>query len=733
MPSNADPSSEPKPPLRRWPLWLARLLLLIGAPLFVLGAAELGLRLVGYGYDTSFLIEDEADPEKVHDHQRFAWRFFPKALARTPQPIRVSKDKPTDCHRIIVFGGSAAMGDPAPAFGVPRVIERLLSARYPDEAFEVINAAVTAINSHVVLSVARDCAALDADLWVVYMGNNEVNGPYGSGSVFGKRRPARGMIQASLAYQETRIGQWMASLLNSGQGDGTVPKNWGGMKMFLDQQVPENAPDLKRVYANFEGNVKALLKEARKQDVPVILSSVAVNLEDSAPFASESVPGGDVQAWIDQLASLAPEEVVGRCQEAIDGEHARSALVHYCLGRALVDSGQNDEARVALQRACDLDTLRFRADSRINEILRTVAASEAEEGLYFLDGERLLADRDANGIPGREYFFEHVHFTSSGNYEIGLAMAQEVSKVLGLESAEPWLSQAECDHQLGWTSFHRREVLRDVRQRLSQPPFTGQKGHRLRDQEIVKRIETLGQSMTPEMGRQASRNFNQWIAERPHDWVLRQLYASLLGSMGQHKEAESQWEAVVGEVPHDPVSWFQLGSSRNRLQDWKGAEAALRKAIQWREAHPKAWNSLGISLSRQKRFDECGAAFAKAAEVDPGYAEPLMNWGLVLLNQGDRAAAKAKFVQAVATDPNHVPSLAQLAQCHTAEKDFAGAKKVYEDIVRRLPNDPGARVNLALVAMKLGDRERARAEFQEALRLDPGNDVARQGLERLSQ
>ena len=121
-----------------------------------------------------------------------------------------------------------------------------------------------------------------------------------------------------------------------------------------------------------------------------------MNLEDSPPFSSESIPGGDPQSWSDQLASLSPEAVVARCREAIEGEHARSALVHYQMGRALVAGGQLEEAKVALQRACDLDTLRFRADSRINGILRGLSASWSGKGVHFLDSEELLAERDAN-------------------------------------------------------------------------------------------------------------------------------------------------------------------------------------------------------------------------------------------------------------------------------------------------------------------------------------------------
>ena len=45
--------------------------------------------------------------------------------------------------------------------------------------FEVINAAVTSMNSHVARRIAKDCAAHDPDVFIIFMGNNEVVGPYG--------------------------------------------------------------------------------------------------------------------------------------------------------------------------------------------------------------------------------------------------------------------------------------------------------------------------------------------------------------------------------------------------------------------------------------------------------------------------------------------------------------------------------------------------------------------------
>jgi len=84
------------------------------------------------------------------------------------------------------------------------MLQAMLSLRYPGVRFEVVNAAMTAINSSVVLPIARDCANADGDIWVIYMGNNEVVGPFGPGTVFGPQVPPLPLIQSILALKTTR-------------------------------------------------------------------------------------------------------------------------------------------------------------------------------------------------------------------------------------------------------------------------------------------------------------------------------------------------------------------------------------------------------------------------------------------------------------------------------------------------------------------------------------------------
>ena len=712
-------------PKNRQRLWFFRLVLVVVAPLITLFALELGLRLIGVGYDPSFFVKDEADGSKVRNNDAFAWRFFPKALARAPQPIRVTKVKPSKVRRIVILGGSAAMGDPQPAFGLSRVLERLLENRHPNERFEVINAAVTAINSHVVLPIARDCVDLDADLWVLYMGNNEVNGPYGSGSVFGSHRPSLGTIRANLKFQNTRVGQWMSTFGRG--GDASVPKSWGGLEMFLEQQVPLDAPDLQRVYTNYQENLKDIIRLADAQGVPLLVSTMAVNLEDSAPFMSKDDPEDSVTEGIHEHFANERWEDAEKLARSALATNTSSANLFYWIGKALVAQGKAEEAKEYLSRARDLDTLRFRADTQINANIRLVVPSDS-----LVDGEQILAEADPNGIPGKEFFHEHVHFTFAGNYQLGLAFAQAAEAKLGLKSERPWLSRDACGQAMGLTPFHQREIVQEMQGRLRTPPFNTQFGHEAREAMLAEQLTELTSQMSPAVGQHSMSAYTAMIGKDPSDWVTRQQFASLLGSVGKHAEATVQWEAIVKEIPHDPTAHFQLGSSRNRQKEWGAAEKALRQAIAIREQHPKAWNSLGISLSRQgNRESEAYACFQKAIDFDPKMAEALMNWGLVLQNQKDLEGAESKFEQAILADPRHLPSYARLGTLLAKASKFKRATDIYTRVVGLVPKDPSARINLALGYIKLGNKSAAIEQLQTCLKLDPANQLANQYLQQL--
>ena len=369
--------------------WFRALALL--SSILVLGLVELGLRLVGYGYATSFFLERPQEGRALLvENPKFGWRFFPPALARAPRPLALAAEKPPGTIRIFVLGESAAMGDPEPSYGFPRQLEQMLRARDPNHKFEVVNCATTAINSHVIREIARECAPRQGDFWVVYAGNNEVVGPFGAGTVFGRRTPGLAVVRAGLLVKSTRLGQWLTALLPGAAG----PAKWLGMEMFLRNQVPRDAPGMRVVYENFSRNLAAILELGRRSGCTVLLATVPVNLKDSPPFASQHRPGlsaAQLDEWdrsFERGRQAQDErrfaEALATYQQAsqVDAEFAELIFRRAVCNLAL---GQTNAALSDFLLARDLDTLRFRADSRLNQIIRQVGPAH---GITLIDAEQ---------------------------------------------------------------------------------------------------------------------------------------------------------------------------------------------------------------------------------------------------------------------------------------------------------------------------------------------------------
>src|SRR5690606_2449149 len=132
----------------------------IAAVLLVSGLLEVALRLTGFGRDPAFFRHERAaDGSRwIRENRDFALTYFPRALVRRPQAFRLPVEKAADSYRIFILGSSAAMGDPEASFSIARLLEAMLREAYPQVRFEVVNAAITAINSHVTRAVAADCA-----------------------------------------------------------------------------------------------------------------------------------------------------------------------------------------------------------------------------------------------------------------------------------------------------------------------------------------------------------------------------------------------------------------------------------------------------------------------------------------------------------------------------------------------------------------------------------------------
>lgn len=550
-----------------------RLVAVTVVPLLLLGVVELGLRAVGYGYPTRYFLPSKiAGQEYLTPNPRFSYRFFPPALARAPLPMRMLAEKPANTYRIFLFGESAAYGDPDPAYGVGRYLEQLLKQRYPGTNFEVICAAMVAINSHALLPMARQCAELDGDLWIIYMGNNEMVGAYGPGTVFSTQAPPQNVVRSLLAIKSTRIGQLLDSALKGVRGDSSAPEKWGGIGMFTKNPLRHDDAGRLRAYENFKGNLADILSVGQQAGVPIILSTVASNLKNCAPFASLHAPGlgaaelAEWDKWYQKGVASENEEAYADAlaaytnAAAIDPEFAE---LQYRIGTCHLALNQREAAHRAFIAARDYDVLGVRADSRLNEIVMAAAKPYPREQVLPVDAAQALTDYSPSGILGKEMLLEHVHFTLEGNYRLARIFAERVAESLpdsmGAPRGDDWADLALCNRLLAVTSWDEHRLWQGVLNNTAAPPFTTQASHLSNTRYYEFRRQEVVAGMDPQSPARDRQLYEDALRAAPEDPILHARFAQYLEATGSRAEAIAAFQRVCELLPDLEWPQYYLG------------------------------------------------------------------------------------------------------------------------------------------------------------------------------
>ena len=710
---------------------LAALLL----PVFLLGVCEAVLRLIGYGYSPHFFLPATINGQRVFiENDKFSRRYFPPALARTPQPVVFSAKKPPNTVRIFVFGESAAMGDPEPSFGLPRVLEVLLQERYPGKRFEVINVAVTAINSHVIREIAKDCASKEGDVWIIYMGNNEVVGPFGAGTVFGSQAPSLAFIRANIAFKATRVGQLLDSIRLRFGPKSATPASWEGMEMFLKQQIRQSDPRMDRVYSHFERNLRDIIEIGQKAGAHILLSTVVSNLKDCPPFASLHSPalqGEKLKEWeslyrdgigLETKSNFVAALAFFDKAAALDDQYAELQFRRADCHAVLTNWAR---ARELYTAARDLDTLRFRADSRENEMVHSAGKNSS---LTFIDGRELITTNSPHTIPGEELLLEHVHFTFEGNYLLARAMADGLRSVIDHPApAAKWLGSDECAARLAFTDWDRLQLIEELIERLRQPPFTQQLNNAQRIARWQKLRSNLQAIPQPELLAKTSETYRTALQHRPDDWILHENFAKLLQSHGDPPGAEKEWRKVVAMLPQSEQALYSLGNVLDA--EGKSAEALtyFRKALRKRPDSYEARNGLGLALSGQGKTEEAIANYRDALRQKPDFTEARINLGQTLIQLGRDDEAIAEYRTALRFNSNNVAAHINLGRALAKQKKSAEARSEYEAALALDPANAIAHYNLGNLLANQNDPS-ALEHFEAAVRANPQFAEARYNL-----
>jgi lysophospholipase L1-like esterase len=202
------------------------------------------------------------------------------------------------------------------------------------------------------------------------------------------------------------------------------------------------------VVAHYEHNLRRMTSMARQAGVPLILLNPACQLRDCPPFKAEHRLGMTElqqqtwnQSWDEARANYARQP--GRAVQllttalAIDPLHAG---LHYDLASCYDSLGQYASARAEYLQAKELDVCPLRILESMNEIVLEVGH---DTNTPVVDLRSLFGRLSRHGIPGSDWFADHVHPTIPGYQRIADELAGELVRLGIVHPSPTWLERKE--------------------------------------------------------------------------------------------------------------------------------------------------------------------------------------------------------------------------------------------------------------------------------------------------
>jgi tetratricopeptide (TPR) repeat protein len=746
---------------RRIPLYFVSFVLV---PLAVLGLAELGLRAAAFGYSTHFFLHRSFDGVGFSvTNKAFYQQFFSLPIDHIWEGSewQVPDVKPERTCRVFILGSSAAQGWPDPAYSFWRILDLMLRDAYPGVRFEVYSAAHPGVNSHVMLPAARECAKVDPDIFVVYMGNNEVNGPFGAVNARGER------TQWSLPYIRARIALTDLRLLQMATGNSRKP--WRSTLKAVEQCFALEDPRLKVVTDHFAANLEDICGTAERCGAGLVLCTVGANQKDWWPHTSMHRPGlsqDELARWDQAFQAgvarqaeknwAAATEAYDRAL-AIDGAHAE---LHYRLGQCRFALEEYDQARDHFRQAYERDAFHSRILPAVNAAIEQTAARHSQDTVRLARAAQDLAQESPRQIPGQEFFIDNCHLTFEGNYALAQSVFEQMQPLLARRMPEMRTAGAPppldaCRERLALTPGVVKEHMRTILNaatawKWKAPP------------EMMDRMLALDREAGPDWMRTNAESYRVALEKSPDDYYLRlrrveallllndtapaldeaqklvQYYpyrrdtrralGTALAGSGRVDEAVREFRAVLSLYPDDAETCLQLGLAQAQAKRPEEALAAFRAALAFDPSNDRAKCGEARLLQSQGDMEGARRAYREGIVLNPRAPEAYEGLDAVLQAQGN-AARRAEEWQAVAKElPESARAFFLLGDALLAARQPKEAEQAHLKAATLDPLDPAMQVHLGQVRIELKDYAGAIAPLAAALRMNAHIERAYPGL-----
>lgn len=369
-------------------------IILFSIPVLLFFLLEIVLRIVDYGGNTKLFVSNfDKSNQHLNINPDVCKRYFNfNDFTPSPRVDLLRKRKPYNGYRIFVLGGSSAAGYPyGNNLTFSRILHRRLTDVFPDKKIEIINLAMTAVNSYTMLDFMDEIIEQKPDAILIYAGHNEYYGAMGVSSMesIGKYRR---FVKTYLKIQELKTFNLIRNtagkikrifnrkLVEKYESD---PSKTLMSRIAKNPTVFLNSPIYELGKKQFEGNLKDIITNAQEEGIAVILSELVSNVKDLTPFSAEKT---------DTLPSARDIFNQARLKE---------------------NNGEYQEAYHLYAKAKNLDPIRFRAPDDFNTIIQNIS-NEFE--LPIVPMKKYFESESPNKLIGDNLMTDHLHPTNEGYF-----------------------------------------------------------------------------------------------------------------------------------------------------------------------------------------------------------------------------------------------------------------------------------------------------------------------------
>ncbi len=197
---------------------------------------------------------------------------------------------------------------------------------------------------------------------------------------------------------------------------------------------------------------------------------------------------------------------------------------------------------------------------------------------------------------------------------------------------------------------------------------------------------------------------------------------------GRFPEAEKYFRESLAAEPNDPAALYFLSVCQARQDRQKEALGSIDEALALEPEAGDFHAFRGLLLAGLRRSAEAMKSVEVALRLEPDSDYAWSAQASVFLSLKEWAKAETSARKALEFNPDNASAANQLAHSLRLQNRLQESSDQTSYMLGQNPEDPDTRITAGWTDLQRGDNKAAEAHFLEALRLDAGNEAAREGL-----